>query len=126
MLPHGLYYGRVDPADAGALLAAHAAGSVDLDRYRGRSAYSFPVQAAEQAIRESEGLLGIGDLAFLGSQRHRETGRGASASGRRTTAVHEVDVVAVVADEPAYLTCEAAEPKRARRHEVTAHRVAQP
>ena len=31
-------------------------GRVELERYRGRAAYSFPVQAAEQAIRESEGL----------------------------------------------------------------------
>ncbi len=122
VLPHGLYYGRVGPVDAGTLLAAHAAGDVDLDCYRGRSAWSFPVQAAERAIRESEGLLGIGDLAFLGS---RSQGDGEWRVRFRTPdeAVHEVDVVEVAADEPTYLTCDAAEPKRARRHLATAHRV---
>ena len=122
MLPQGLYYGRVEPADVGRLLAAHAAGEVDLDRYRGRSAWSFPVQAAEHAIRESEGLRGIDDLAFVGSS---SLGRDEWRIRFRTPdeAVHEVDVAAIVADEPAYLTCDAAEPKRARRYVATAQRV---
>ena len=66
------------------LLAAQPSGQVDLDRYRGRSAYSFPVQAAEHAIRESEGLLGIDELSLARLERARETTRGASASGPRT------------------------------------------
>jgi hypothetical protein len=122
VLPHGLYYGRVGPDDGPALLAAQASGWIDLDRYRGRSTYSFPVQAAEHAIRESEGLLGIDDLVFLGSEpigdhewRVRFRGPG--------SAVHEVGVVASLAEEPVYLTCGSAEPQRARRHEVTSHRV---
>jgi hypothetical protein len=122
VLPYGLYYGRVDPVDTGPLVATQAAGRIDLDRYRGRSAWSFPVQAAERALRESEGLLGIDDLAFLGSSAQ---GDGAWRVRFRTRdeAVHEADVETVVADEPAYLTCDAAEPRRARRHVVTAHRV---
>jgi hypothetical protein len=122
VLPHGLYYGRVGPADAGALVAAGAAGNLDLDRYRGRSAYSFPVQAAERAVLESEGLRGIDDLTFLGSS---SQGDGMWRIRFRTPdgTVHEVDVAATHAPEPAYLTCDSAEPKRARRHEVTAHRV---
>ncbi|HET9287910.1 MAG TPA: sucrase ferredoxin [Gaiella sp.] len=122
VLPHGLYYGRVVPADVGDLLAAQRSGHIDLDRYRGRSAYSFPVQAAEQAIRESEGLLGIDELVLLGSSR---TGDDAWSVrfGTRDGAVHEVDVAATLADEPMYLTCGSSEPQLARRHRATAHRV---
>jgi hypothetical protein len=121
VLPHGLYYGRVEPADVGRLLAAHAAGRIDLDHYRGRSSFSFPVQAAERAIRESEGLLGFDDLAFLGA---RPDGDETCVRFRTTDgALHEVDVVATHSPEPVYLTCDSAEPKRARRYEVTAHRV---
>jgi hypothetical protein len=122
VLPHGLYYGRVAPADAASVLAAHAAGQVELDHYRGRSAYPFPVQAAERALRESEGLLGIDDLTPLGAVRMEDGGRRVSF---RTpdSAVHELDVVTALADEPAYLTCESAEPSRARRYLVTARRV---
>jgi hypothetical protein len=122
VLPQGLYYGRVGPDDTAGLVTTHAAGQVDLDRYRGRSAYSFPVQAAEQAVRESEGLVGIGDLTFLGS---RSQGDAAWSVRFRSpdNAVHELDVAATHADEPVFLTCESAEPKRALQHTVTARRV---
>ena len=122
VLPRGLYYGRVDPDDVGALLADQQAGLVDLAHYRGRSAYSFPVQAAEQAVREAAGLAGIDDLALLRSERRSDDEwrvRFRTPGG----AVHRIDVVATLADEPAYLTCDSAEPRRARRYEVTAHRV---
>ena len=72
VFPQALYYGRVDPADTAGLVAAQASGSLDLDRYRGRAAYPFQVQAAEHAIRESEGLLGIDDLSLVGSEPHGE------------------------------------------------------
>jgi hypothetical protein len=122
VLPHGLYYGRVLPANVDELLVAHAAGRVDLGRYRGRSTYPFPVQAAEQAIRESDGLLGIDDLALLGSERRGDelwSVRFRTPDG----AVHEVDVAATLADEATYLTCGSAEPQLARRYLATAQRV---
>ncbi len=114
VFPQALYYGRVEPGDAAALLRAHAEGKIAPDRYRGRAAYSFQVQAAEQSIREAEGLLGIDDLALVGC---RLTGEDAwrvrfrTADGR----LHAVDVIAELADEPVFLTCGAAEPSRPRR-----------
>ena len=120
-LPQGLYYGRVEPGDVAALLAAHAAGRVDLERYRGRSAYSFPVQAAEHAVRESADLLGIDDLAPVGCERLEP---GAWRVRIRTAAgeLYEADVVEEHADEPSYLTCGAGEPKRACLYAATAVR----
>lgn len=125
VLPHGLYYGRVGPDDVDGLLATHGSGRVVLDRYRGRSTYPFPVQAAEQTIRETTGLVGIDDLVFLGSRRvGDETTRVRfEAPGSE---VHEVDVVATHVDEPAFLTCTSAEPRRARRCRVVEHRVLSP
>jgi hypothetical protein len=122
VLPQGVYYGRVDEAGAEAVVAAHAAGRVDLERYRGRSAFSFAVQAAELAIRESQDLVGIDDLPFLGATRP-SPGETRARFRAPDGAVHEVDVRATLAEEAVYLTCESAEPKRARRCEVTAHRV---
>ncbi len=122
VLPHGLYYGRIDPDDVDELLAAQAAGSVVLDRYRGRSSYPFRVQAAEQAIRESTGLVGIGDLAFLGSRRVGDGVTRARFEAPGST-VHEIDVAGTLDDEAAYLTCSSDEPRHARRCRVVRHRV---
>jgi hypothetical protein len=55
VLPHGLYYGRVDPQAAIAIAAAHRSGHLDLDHLRGRSSYPMPVQAAEIALRRQLG-----------------------------------------------------------------------
>jgi hypothetical protein len=120
-LPHGTYHGRVEEGDVPGLLDALAAGRVDLDRYRGRSAYPFPVQAAERALREAEGALGLDDLVLLGSERR---GRDTWRVRFRTPdgAVHQLDVVAEHG-EPELLTCDAAELRRPRRHRITAHRV---
>jgi hypothetical protein len=120
VFPHALYYGRVEPADAGALLAANAAGRIDPERYRGRAAYTFPVQAAEQGIRDAEGLLGIDDLTLV---RFRAVGDGGwRVRFRGEAGFYEVDVEAALADEPVYLTCGAAEPSRPRHYKATAVR----
>jgi hypothetical protein len=121
VFPHGLYYGRVDPADTAGLVAAQASGSLDLDRYRGRAGHSCQVQAAEHAIRESEGLLGIDDLSLVGSEPHGEDASRVRFRKPDGT-VQEADVAASLADEPVYLTCESAKPTRARRYAVTALR----
>ena len=51
VLPHGLYYGRLDPVNALAAAGAHRSGELDLDHLRGRSGYAMPVQFAEIALR---------------------------------------------------------------------------
>ena len=59
VLPDGLYYGRVDPEAAPALLDRHLAGHLDPDRLRGRSGYPFDVQVAEVAARRASGDTGL-------------------------------------------------------------------
>jgi hypothetical protein len=123
-LPHGTYHGRVEPGDVPGLLAALAAGRVDLDRYRGRSGHPFPVQAAERALREAEGALGLDDVVLAGSER-RGGGVWRVRFLTKGGAVHRVDVVAEHG-EPALLTCDATEARRPRRYRVIAHRVVGP
>lgn len=68
-LPHGLYYGRLGPQDAAPLAASLAAGDVyRLDRYRGRSCYQQPVQAAEYYLRRETGIQALGGFAFLAAE----------------------------------------------------------
>jgi hypothetical protein len=69
-LPEGIYYGRVDREAVGTVLDEHFARRVMLGHYRGRSIYTFAVQAAERSIRESTGLTGIDDLLLQNVERN--------------------------------------------------------
>lgn len=70
VLPEGISFGRVDPAEADALIAATARGEIyDLDRVRGRTAYTREAQAAEVQLRCELGERRAGTLALLGQAR---------------------------------------------------------
>jgi hypothetical protein len=58
-LPTGVYFGRVEPEEAAALLHDHDAGVLDLDHFRGRSCFPQPVQAAEILARQELGERGL-------------------------------------------------------------------
>jgi hypothetical protein len=120
-LPQGLCFGRVGRADVGALLDHHLAGEIHLDRYRGRSFYSFAAQAAEQAVRVETGSTGIDDLELVSSERAAEGWR-VRFRVRPRGEVREVDV-AVAHGDLAYLTCEATTLRRPRLFLATAQRV---
>jgi len=62
VLPDSLYYGRMEPAEAEALLDAHAAGQIALEWFRGRSTLRFTEQAAEQAVRAEFEVRGVDDV----------------------------------------------------------------
>jgi hypothetical protein len=61
-LPDGVYHGRVEPADAWAVVEAALEGRVHLPFYRGRSRYGFAAQAAEIAVRGATGALGVDEV----------------------------------------------------------------
>jgi hypothetical protein len=107
VLPQGLYFGRVNAAEAWALLDEYLAGRIDLAHYRGRSTYSFAVQAAERAVRERAGLLGIEDLELV-AERPVVVFRG----GER---LFEIDVTSAPGVLSS-LTCSSETLKRARHY----------
>jgi hypothetical protein len=63
--PHGLFFGRVTPEAAPAVVEAYTRGEILLDHYRGRAAYSPGVQAAEEQIRRTYGVTGVDDLTLV-------------------------------------------------------------
>jgi hypothetical protein len=114
-LPEGLFYGRVDRESAGSVLDEHLAGRLELGRYRGRSCYPFPVQAAERHVRETTGLTGIDDLALHSlSQRNGSWEVSFIAAGQ----AHSVRVEPEAGDLT-LLTCNAKTPKRPGRFVAT-------
>ena len=80
VLPHGLYYGRIDAATAIAVAGAHDAGELELDHLRGRSGLPTAVQYAEVVLRR--------DLAETRNDSVRFVAR--QVSGAMTEAVFDV------------------------------------
>ena len=112
-LPEGLYFGRVGAGDAWRVLEQYLAGRIHLDRYRGRCCYPFPVQAAERAVREQTGALGIDDLELAGIERAGEDRW--SVDFRARGEALRADVT-LEHGELAYLTCSAETLRRPRRY----------
>ncbi|ROS31104.1 sucrase ferredoxin [Cellulomonas sp. PhB150] len=73
VLPHGLYYGRVDDADALDVATAHGRGEVLPHLLRGRSSFSHAVQAAQHAARSRFGDNRITSYAPLREERSGRT-----------------------------------------------------
>jgi (2Fe-2S) ferredoxin len=65
VLPEGVSYGRVIESEAPAIIAAHERGELyDLERLRGRTAYSSAAQAADYLVRKQLGELRLDGLTF--------------------------------------------------------------
>jgi hypothetical protein len=109
-LPHGLYFGRVEPTTAGEVARAYEEGRIDLDRYRGRSCYRFGAQAAEWYLRRELDLVAVEGLTLEAWRRDGERGRAVFDAG--TLGRHRVTVEIVRAERPQPLTC--LSPGRAR------------
>ncbi|SEG07921.1 hypothetical protein SAMN04489712_103134 [Thermomonospora echinospora] len=62
-LPHGLYYGNLDPAEAESAVRAYLRGEVALKRLRGRAGMPEPAQAAEHHVRALTGALGVDSVS---------------------------------------------------------------
>jgi len=111
-LPEGLYFGHVEPDAVPSLIDAYRSGRIYLDHYRGRSCYPFPVQAAEIAVRGKLGRDGLCDVS-VGRVERAGDGWRVEITTDVAGEVYPVDV-AVEETEPAFLTCRADTPRRAR------------
>jgi hypothetical protein len=67
--PHGLYFGHLRPDTAGHTAELYEHGRIDLEHYRGRAAYPFPVQAAEGFLRRELLDDRIENIVLLGQKR---------------------------------------------------------
>jgi hypothetical protein len=114
VLPHGLYYGGLDPEDVDPFLEAQLAGRLDLEHLRGRTAYPFAMQVAEFALRRRLGLLDVSPLPVTAHER----------AGAKTRVVFEAagepwEVrVRTTPGPPRRLTCSAVRDTAPPVHEV--------
>jgi len=87
VFPTGIHLGRVAPDEAPHVVARALAGRIELERYRGRTAYAQAVQAGERAVREAEGLDALADLRLVEAEGDRARFR--SRDGREHATVAE-------------------------------------
>jgi hypothetical protein len=104
VLPHGLYYGRLDPECAAKMAVYHHEGRLDVEHLRGRSGYPWPVQAAEIFLLRELGLDGISALRLVetAADGDVQTSRFEAVDGRGWTVA-----VRRGRDAPQRLTCSA-------------------
>ena len=112
-LPEGLYFGRVGRRDSARVLERYLEGAIELDFYRGRSCHSFPVQAAERAVRLRAGLTGFHDVRALTVSRIESERWRVRLLAELAGEEHEVDV-GVERGPAEYLTCRSEDPRRPR------------
>jgi hypothetical protein len=108
--PHGLYFGRVDPAAGERIVAAYERGEIDLDHFRGRAGDPFVVQAAEYFLRRGRGLLGVDDVEVV--ERRSLDGHGVEVVLATPDGRFAVHVIPGHGASAHLLTCTADEPAR--------------
>lgn len=116
VLPHGLYYGFLDPRRAIEVMTAYEAGRVLPEWLRGRAGLPAPVQAAQGFAREQLGMLGVDELHPLSFE--ALPGNGWQVSLSAPGEMVDVTVRAVLSDEAAFLTDASTRPERSRVFEV--------
>ncbi|HEV7237792.1 MAG TPA: sucrase ferredoxin [Thermoanaerobaculia bacterium] len=106
VLPWGLYYGPVEPRDAGALVDSLARDEIFLPAYRGRCSMPKPLQAAETFVRRETNILARDAFELL-SREKLEHGRMQVRLKDTSGAIHDVTIERSDSAETAMLTCTA-------------------
>lgn len=115
LLPHGLYYGRVPPDDAVAIVDAYDEGVVVEEFYRGRSSLTNVAQAAQSYARRATGDMRIGSFAPI--HQHRSDADGWVVELDGGDAVLRVSV-RETRSAPLLSTCGATVPASVREFEL--------
>lgn len=115
VLPHGLYFGRLEADTARGVARLLAAGELDLDHLRGRSGLGTPLQAAEAALRRYTDERRLDAVRFVS----RKVAEGRTEAvfdivGRR----YAVSVTTTRGSDLQKLTCSALRENPVMHHEV--------
>jgi hypothetical protein len=122
VLPFGLYYGRLVPADVPGFVEQHLDGRLDVEHLRGRSSYPFSVQAAEIYLRRHIGVTSITPLPLEDHDRRGTETRAVFAvegpgDGQGAARQWEVRVHTEIGP-PRRLTCRAASASNGFSHRL--------
>lgn len=120
--PDGLFYGHVTEDIAKVIVREYCEGRIVLENFRGRSCYSFPIQAAEFFARRETGFRGISDLEFLTYRPVKPNEWQVRFFSNVDVKVHEVSVGSYLSEFQNQLTCHSNEHRRVVQYALTDYR----
>ena len=126
VLPHGLYYGRLGAEDAVPLVDSYNSGDVyALDRYRGRSCYKAPVQAAEYYLRAETHQHALDAFSLVDADQQDDVWTCRFRS-KGDDLVHELFVLAEESEFIIPLSCRKPDTERVPQYRLLSHSVHAP
>lgn len=105
LFPHGIYYGRVDPSDAHALLNAGDRGEIRLENYRGRAFHDPVVQAAELSLLQRTRRRNLGAFKLLHSAQMEPDTWAVDFLGTQDELVHRIVLKSRESAEQEFVSC---------------------
>jgi len=121
--PDGIFYGHVTEENAKLIVKEYPERRIVLTNFRGRSCYSFPVQAAEFFARRETGFRRIGDLKFLTYDALKPNEWRVRFFSEVDTKVHQVLLRSHLSEFENRLTCHSSEPRSVVQYSLIGHEV---
>jgi len=121
--PDGIFYGHVTEETSKLIVKECYERRIVLTNFRGRSCYSYPVQAAEFFARRETGFLGIGDLKFLTYDPLKPNEWRVRFFSEVDAKVHQVSLRSHLSDFQNRLTCHSSEPRSVVQYSLIEHEI---
>jgi hypothetical protein len=119
--PDGIFYGHVTEETAKLIVKEYYERRIVLTNFRGRSCYSFPVQAAEFFARRETGFRGISDLKFLTYDPSKPNEWRVRFFSEVDAKVHQVSLRSHLSEFQNRLTCDSSEPRSVVQYSLIEH-----
>jgi len=121
--PDGIFYGHVTDETAKLIVKECHERRIVLTNFRGRSCYSFPVQAAEFFARRETGFRRIGDLKFLTYDPLKPNEWRVRFFSEVDAKVHQVSLRSNLSEFQNRLTCHSSEPQSVVQYSLIEHEI---
>ena len=121
--PDGIFYGHVTGESAKLIVEEYSERRIVLRNFRGRSCYSFPVQAAEFFARRETGFRRIGDLKFLTYDPVKPNEWQVRFFSEVDAKIHQVSLTSHLSEFQNRLTCHSSEPRSVVQYSLIGHEI---
>ena len=122
-LPHSANYGHLTSEEVGPAVDAYLAGKLyDLERYRGRTYYAPPVQAADTFLRQALDLLDLAGLRLRTAELEGEDIWRVRFDLPASGETHEIVLQSRKTERPRLVSCSSPASKPVALYRLIAHR----